>query len=791
MKMMKNFARAKREKGMIPFAIAVFAVAPILVAVAADSDYTAATGYVTMKATDANQNSSSFAAAGNWSDNQAPHNDTNYYVRSGYTLYTPAKNATFSGKTLVVGGYLRTANAYTYTFGNTIFLPGSRFRFGQISTLAAGGSFTIQGTEASPVLFESLRGSDSEFRLSPTLVSDENGWMVLVGQSGYAGRQAFSFRGGSWAGFQGTAEVRTNCAIRLEFNTPFGNAFSAPTAGTVLVRSGGCFELFARGIHPGIGRLVVESGGELCPTQALGSSYFAITKRLELAEGSRVVCSNTFNIAPVSLPTCGVFRLSADAVAAGIPNLSKVEFVYPNTTMWGRLPRFIPVVYDDSEVSGGKYAGWSMKPVVSMTKANYGVHYALSPASGETAADYWSDGEFPHEGADYFIQNAFFISGKGYPYTFPGDSCTVKSGVTFGLTSNMRTIRFDDLTFLDNVLVRPLNNAPYILRGKLSLLKRSNPSSPVVVNCANAPDQTLKIESEIDGDNDIVFRRFGETLSTERAEVYLSGLNTNYTGRIIVKASAEEGASSGSVSDTLDAVNTLTLHISDARNLGGALAAFDADSLVVSNKCRLAVDVTTTFNETTRGWHFPADAYLRINSGMTATCANTLTVGGELVKEGTGTLRLSARPVAENASARLTISSGDLAVSATDALNGLPITLASGSSLVIDREAGDATFTEKGLNLVGVSISSADAKVPVRFTFDAVNLDVNQQCHSFPVMTYPSTQSTAVASTYEFKKPDAMKGMGYALETVERDNGDGTVTLDIRLVRKGTQIILR
>ena len=95
------------------------------------------------------------------------------------------------------------------------------------------------------------------------------------------------------------------------------------------------------------------------------------------------------------------------------------------------------------------------------------------------------------------------------------------------------------------------------------------------------------------------------------------------------------------------------------------------------------------------------------------------------------------------------------------------------------------------MNLAGVSVSSANARVPVRFTFDVANLDVNQQCHSFPVMTYPSAQSSAVASTYEFKKPDEVKGMGYALEMVERDNGDGTVTLDVRLVRKGTRIILR
>ena len=65
MNIMTILMNTKRATAMALLAVAVFAVVPIFVAGAADSDYTAATGYVTMKATDANQNSSSFAAAKN------------------------------------------------------------------------------------------------------------------------------------------------------------------------------------------------------------------------------------------------------------------------------------------------------------------------------------------------------------------------------------------------------------------------------------------------------------------------------------------------------------------------------------------------------------------------------------------------------------------------------------------------------------------------------------------------------------------------------------------------------
>ena len=82
------------------------------------STFDATTGYVTLTGSDnvgaANQ---SFFLPVHWSDNQAPHADTNYYVKAGWCLGTPHQNSdvtaqlaidpdcqTFKGRTLVIAG---------------------------------------------------------------------------------------------------------------------------------------------------------------------------------------------------------------------------------------------------------------------------------------------------------------------------------------------------------------------------------------------------------------------------------------------------------------------------------------------------------------------------------------------------------------------------------------------------------------------------------------------------------------------------------------------------------------
>lgn len=764
-------------------AITVLAYASALCA--ADSDYSAATGYVTMSGNDstsASTTQSSFNSKGKWSDGKDPHSGTNYYVNSTRTLTVPNANATFAGNKIVVAGtvFQVATGGKNIKWSDAEFLPGSKFRIQQVAPIRCNGCFTISGTEEAPFKMYSTRSTASEILLYPKFCSGSQGYMVLANeQNPCTSTHVYTLKTGSnWSEYEGTLSIGPNCSLRTE------NASLISMPGTIKVRSGGRYELFWKNVRPEVGTLVVESGGELCPTQALNSSYH-ITKKLELEPGSYVVCSNKFNIRPTTEPTCMVFRLSADAVAAGIPNLGQVKFCAPNTSTLGRLPRFLPVEKDDSEVPGGKYIGWRKQEVVSMTNLNQGTTVALKPPAGMTSANFWSDGLEPHDGVDYLVEKNFWITGKSYPYTFPGESWTVRN-ITLGLYSNMRDFTVPDLSFVGGTLMCPFQNAQFRIRGKLSLFSADN-GMPATVRVANAPEQSVTIHSEIDGDNDLMFLLLSSDIESLSGAAALAGLNTNYCGRVIVATTNDVYTLDDGSEKSVDRNNTITLNISDARNLGGKLEEFCYDSLTLSNHCRLAINGDTVFSETSRGWYFPENAYLRVASGKSAACKNVFTVGGTLVKEGSGTLSIGAPVSVEGESARISVEDGCLAVSTSDALVGVPVTISADASLAIDAENGDENFGQFGLNLTGTSIAAANGgKIDVQILPGEVE---NWEGTEIPVFTYAAAESQNVACKFRVLKPSASKGI--AIKRVERDNGDGTRTLVACFAHVGTVFSLR
>ena len=136
------------------------------------STFDATTGYVTLTGSDnvgaANQ---SFFLPVHWSDNQAPHADTNYYVKAGWCLGTPHQNSdvtaqlaidpdcqTFKGRTLVIAGYLWHLNGtYDFTFPDLRMLPNTYISYTAIKT-PLSGTMTVYGTEAQPTCLRSNLG---------------------------------------------------------------------------------------------------------------------------------------------------------------------------------------------------------------------------------------------------------------------------------------------------------------------------------------------------------------------------------------------------------------------------------------------------------------------------------------------------------------------------------------------------------------------------------------------------------------------------------------------------------
>ena len=265
----------------------------------------------------------------------------------------------------------------------------------------------------------------------------------------------------------------------------------------------------------------------------------------------------------------------------------------------------------------------------------------------------------------------------------------------------------------------------------------------------------------------------------------LSGANTNWTGKIaLVSTNDVYGLASGTLCE-VSAENTLTLRVSDARSLGGQLPEFAYDALAISNKCRLAVDATATFSDPTRGWYIPRSAFLYVTNGAVATCANTITLGGELVKEGKGALSLAAAPVQEGEGASIAVSNGTLAVAASGVLAGLPVKFGAGAALGVDVNSSDAGILAKGVDIRNMSISSADERLSV--TVVGVPEELGNY-GPYAILTYDAAQSGAVAAGYAVRWP---RGGSMIAECWEVDNGDGTKTLKAAFHPCGMRFIVR
>ena len=764
-----------------------------------DDQYTAATGYVTLLYDDDSTGhaKTSFEAEGNWSDVDVPHNTTNYYVASNRRLYTPSDNKSheFKGWKLVIRGML-SHNAFSggsVSYGDVELLPGSTYYFSSVGSIAAG-DFTISGTEEKPSVFWIKRTSGS-FTIQQAMNMHGDG-VMSVEQRGPIS-QTFSYTG-DWTDFRGTLIMPTNLTIRVK------NDFGTPGTFRTLAKGQTMLSQQSTSHTMTIGKVDVPSGGDLTVSNtarltagdlsvgsgarlgfaSTGTGFLThVTNRLDLADGAAVGVQ-AFDCTKQGSQTSLVFRLSPQAVSAGLPDWDKISFSLNSLRYAGGLPHADAFVMDDPEVSGGKYMGLATKPIVCMTNMNL-VAKSACDTTYNHPEQFWSNGRFPEEGYDYLALQQFLLRNCGNPYVFPGDSMTLRS-TPLMLDYTANDVTFADLTLAGACLVRPLTvNTAYVLRGKLALSTRTS-STAGAARVKNANGVTITIASEIVGDNnlDALLADGNGSLTSLYGTLVLTGLNTNWTGKLAVTTQGDT-YTIGGVSYAVNAVSNLTLRVSDARNLGGPMAAFAYDSLVLSNNCRLAVDATTTFDEPTRGWYFPRNVFLRVADGATATCKNTITLGGGIVKEGAGTLCLASTPVLENGSATISVEAGTLAVGKSDALKNIDVSFAAGTTFAVDVASNDADMRTKGVDLTSTTVTKADAALKLSL-LGLPETPGERGCGPYAVCTYSSSSPIAFKP---MKGPWSGVSVRAALEEV--DNGDGTKTLMVTFVPTGIMLIVQ
>jgi hypothetical protein len=565
--------------------------------------------------------------------------------------------------------------------------------------------------------------------------------------------------------------------------------------GKIVVPENGTLALQYDSNKPVIASIDVKCGGKILFVPDANDSYLHVTNQLSLESGAVVDSNNKFTRVVYGgnepTHTTMVFRLSSK-VAEGLKDFdwNSIDFIHRKERQIGELPYVVPFVVDDTEVDGGKYVGLRARDCSVMTNLTTKNNYFIDAFSLDSnPAENWSGGRLPEPGFDYLATNNVKISGVSDPYIFPGESFTLQES---DLAIHKYDVTFANLVAVGDSKIKPyVSQKEYHLRGHLKLMKHDKYQSPAKVMMFNK--MTLNIDSVISGNNDLyVYMKYEEgkgLFSLLSETMRLSGLNTGWTGKIFVSAVKDEYTlSNNKGTQKVDADHNVTLRISEPRNLGGELPEFAYDSLTVSNHCRLAIDKTAKFTDSTRGWFFPATAYLYVTNNAVATCANTITLGGNLVKEGAGTLCVAA-PIAKLAESTpsVTVEDGVLAASVSDAFKNVLLNIKSGSALGIDTSSKDSTFAEKGLDLANLSITSESEAVPLCVC--GVDKELGAECG--PLALFTSSPASVDTDIGRFIVKNPWSGRGVQKIFTKKDNGDGTVTVSVKFRPCSLRVIIR
>ena len=384
-----------------------------------------------------------------------------------------------------------------------------------------------------------------------------------------------------------------------------------------------------------------------------------------------------------------------------------------------------------------------------------------------TNASSWQSGEAPHPGLSYMANNgsgglsAYPVVRTPFetstPYVFPGDALVLGSGGNLFLCS--RDTTFGRLELGSNVKTPlSLNGVPTVLRGKIRL----RPSSDTWPQTFEAYFQGLNtIAAEVSGPG--TMHVTGRASSSKPyGDIELTALNTNFTGRIwvhVVQGNKPNGE---------DEWAHERVFVTDARNLGGPLAAFKADALELADYTVLQPRNDVDLNVANRGVTITGNACFTVPEGVTLTVSNDITYNGALKKKGPGVLALNGNARTGGETASLAVAEGFLRVGSTNALNGVTVSFADGARLIVDPAAtGDVA----SFGAVDLSAAPFGGTLPVAFKLPELEEGGTHVYRGVAVCTVASRAAAdALAVT-------AARIEGCRVSFAPRANADGTVTI--------------
>ena len=802
--------------------------------------YDETTGFVTLEKSDAaSPAQTSLSTAGNWSDGLPPHDDpaTNYYVGAGLELRGPEGGATSGGSftfpaPLYVAGTVRCRGRNTAegTFSDLYILPNGAI--GYYETGALKGRITFLSEDAANPSFIRYMRNDTGYavRLLAKIVGSERSRVKFEGTSGDVKPSwIVSETGADWSEFKGTLRLADGFETRTQsvgITTP-GTFAHGNNAMLYLRLAGhdcsfgnlsfvGCSVIsnYARVNVSGVlntgtnmnwysmhgqrvstvGTLDIGNGSHFLFNKA--SSYtsietFSVTNRLSV--GADVSMTFTLDAIAADDPAPAeytVFSLSPEAVAAGLPDVSSISASM--NTFAGVPPEAYIDVKDDPDVAGGKIVYLTHKPIIRYIGSSQDNENNHSMDTDVDQTSFWSNGDFPREGRDYFIPNnrsiAFRASNETHPNrvtSFPGDRLILTDAATVLLYTSAH---IPSLHLWGSSLY-PYNNS-CTLTGKLSLHNNASKTPSLKMRNNNA----FYIESEIDGDGDLVGQSYYPRTGAG-ATLYLGGINANWTGGIRT-AWTKQNASDPDPSETAHT----RIVVGDGRNLGGALSEFRYDSLKLDSYAELRVTSTTTFAESTRGFLIETNGCLNVDEGMVASFSAPITLDGTLRKTGGGVLslggplRFGLNSDLDDATAPteghnvIIVKAGAIKAANAKALDGAALDFAAGTSLRLDLHPADAAMQSKGFVFTDDKSSiSCDGRLPI--LFEGGSDDDFKRDITVPLCTVATGDAETITAKLNPRMALDRGSRSGVLSSVE--NGDGTSTIFASFKARGFTLIYR
>ena len=794
----------------------VLAAAASLVGFAEDV-YDETTGFVTLLKSDGSSGTAghSLSTAGNWSDRLAPHNNppTNYYVKSGWYAYADSGELNFPSPLYVAGSIVpRAGSKESATFADLKMLDGGRLYYSLLYNLR--GNIAILATDAdNPAKLVHSRSASDAMKLYAALSGAEDSQAEFIGNYGTYFPNLKIKAGSDWTAFQGTFRIADNLGLDIQecsLDTPgtlalgsntwmyvktgypcsfgglqFGNDSTVTNyakmdvSGTLRTGTNMTWRLLNGASRVStVGTMEIADGTYMHFTAPSGTpEMFDVTNRISIETGVTMYygVDGALDGTQREFP---IFRMSPEAVAAGMPDFSASKFSFK--TFVGPLPQAYVDVRDDVETPGGKVAYLTHRRIIRYCGANqFGDEAAHSMDTDVDQTGVWTDGLFPHPDCDYFLGSstniAFRAATAEHPNrvtTFPGGALVLNDLAAIYLYGV--DVCISNLHAYGRGTVYQRSGESW-LRGSLTLHRYGDTKRFVARVISSG---TLHLESNISGDGDMVADNYYPR--DDGGTLFLGGMNTNWTGKLVSSWTKDSAAP--------DPSETVHLRIvaGDARSFGGGNATFLHNAVQLGNYLELHLTNSTEFTESRRGFLISGNGCLNVDDGNTATLRAPITLDGTLRKTGGGVLSLGGRmrfglnDDLEDATAptdgnnAVLVQSGALKAVGADALDGAALTFSEGTSLHLDLRPADEGLQQNGFAFTN-ALSSITCAGTLPVVFDGGNAEDVAAGVTVPVCTVDAARAEALADGLS-AWIDVGVRQRHGKITISA-NGDGTATI--------------